>query len=53
MAVSTLRTARERARAEVQAQILAAARDHLAEHVPSWLSLRSFARELELVPSAV
>lgn len=51
--MSTLRTARDRARADVQAQILATARDHLAEHGPSGLSLRAVARDLELVPSAV
>jgi AcrR family transcriptional regulator len=51
--VSTLRTARERARAEIQAQILDMARRHLAEHGPSGLSLRAVARDLGLVPSAV
>lgn len=51
--MSTLRTARERARAEVQAQILGEARRHLAEHGPSGLSLRAVARDLGLVPSAV
>lgn len=53
VAVSTLRTARDHARAAVQAQILATARRHLAEHGPGELSLRAVARELELVPSAV
>jgi AcrR family transcriptional regulator len=52
-AVSTLRTARDRARAEVQGQILATARQHLAEHGPAGLSLRAVARDLDLVPSAV
>lgn len=51
--MSTLRTARERARAEIQAQILDTARRHLAEHGPTGLSLRAVARELGLVPSAV
>jgi AcrR family transcriptional regulator len=51
--VSTLRTARARARAEIQAQILATAREHLAAHGPGGLSLRAVARDLELVPSAV
>jgi AcrR family transcriptional regulator len=51
--VNTLRTARDRARAEIQAQILAEARRHLAEHGPSGLSLRAVARDLGLVPSAV
>lgn len=51
--VNTLRTARERARAEIQAQILGEARRHLAEHGPAGLSLRAVARDLGLVPSAV
>jgi AcrR family transcriptional regulator len=51
--VSTLRTARDRARAEIQAQILGEARRHLAEQGPSGLSLRAVARDLGLVPSAV
>ena len=51
--VNTLRTARDRARADVQAQILATARQHLAEHGPAGLSLRAVARDLGLVPSAV
>lgn len=51
--MNTLRTARDRARAEVQAQILAMARRHLAEHGPAGLSLRAVARDLEMVPSAV
>lgn len=53
VSVSTLRTARERARAEIQARILDMARRHLAEHGPAGLSLRAVARDLELVPSAV
>lgn len=51
--MSTLRTARDRARAEIQAQILDMARRHLAEHGAAGLSLRAVARDLELVPSAV
>lgn len=51
--MSTLRTARERARAEISAQILGEARRHLAEHGPAGLSLRAVARDLGLVPSAV
>jgi AcrR family transcriptional regulator len=53
LSVSTLRTARDRARAEVQSQILATARQHLAEHGSAGLSLRAVARDLGLVPSAV
>lgn len=51
--VSTLRTARERARAEIRARILDEARRHLAEHGPAGLSLRAVARDLGIVPSAV
>ena len=51
--VSTLRTARERARSEVTAEILATARRHLAEHGAAGLSLRAVARDLGLVSSAV
>ncbi|MDO9173635.1 MAG: TetR/AcrR family transcriptional regulator [Actinomycetota bacterium] len=51
--MTTLRTARDRARAEVQAEILAMARQHLAEHGSGGLSLRAVARDLDLVPSAV
>lgn len=51
--MSTLRTARDRARAEVQAQILGMASQHLAEHGPAGLSLRAVARDLGIVPSAV
>lgn len=51
--MSTLRTARERARAEVRAQIVDEARRHLADHGPDGLSIRAVARDLGLVPSAV
>lgn len=51
--VTTLRTARERARSEVRAEILAAARRHLATDGAAGLSLRAVARELGLVSSAV
>lgn len=47
------RTARERARAELTAEILAAARRQLAEDGAAMLSLRSVARELGMVSSAV
>lgn len=47
------RTARERARAEVTAEIMAAARRQLAEHGAAALSLRAVARDVEMVSSAV
>ncbi|KQV76194.1 TetR family transcriptional regulator [Aeromicrobium sp. Root344] len=47
------RTARERARAEITAEILAAARVQLGEVGPSQLSLRAVAREVGMVSSAV
>ncbi|MDN3239011.1 TetR/AcrR family transcriptional regulator [Glycomyces tritici] len=47
------RTARERARAELTAEILAAARRQLAEGGAAMLSLRSIARELGMASSAV
>ncbi|KRC63379.1 TetR family transcriptional regulator [Aeromicrobium sp. Root236] len=47
------RTARERARAEITAEILAAARAQLGEVGPSQLSLRAVAREVGMVSSAV
>ncbi|WP_460496913.1 TetR/AcrR family transcriptional regulator [Glycomyces tarimensis] len=47
------RTARERARAELTREILAAARRQLAEVGPSALSLRAVARELEMASSAI
>lgn len=51
--VSTLRTARDRARSEITAEILATARQHLAVHGAAGLSLRAVARDLGLVSSAV
>jgi AcrR family transcriptional regulator len=50
---SVLRAARERTRAEITGQILAAARRHLATEGASGLSLRAIARELGASPSAV
>ncbi len=47
------RTARERARAEITAEILAAARARLAESGPGELSLRAVARDVGMVSSAV
>ncbi|WP_205326608.1 TetR/AcrR family transcriptional regulator [Glycomyces sp. YM15] len=47
------KTARERARAELTAEILAAARRQLAESGSALLSLRSVARELGMASSAV
>lgn len=46
-------TARERARAEITAEILTAARRHLADDGPAGLSLRAVARELGMAPSAI
>jgi AcrR family transcriptional regulator len=51
--MATLKTARDRARAEVTSEILSKAREHLAVEGPSGLSLRAVARDLGLVPSAV
>lgn len=51
--VPMLRTARDRDHAEVQGEVLATARAHLAQHGPGGLSLRAVARDLGLVPSAV
>lgn len=51
--VSTLRTARDRARSDVTRQILDTARSHLADHGAAGLSLRAVARDLGLVSSAV
>jgi len=50
--VNTLRTARDRAREEVSAQILSMAREHLATHGAAGLSLRAVARDLGLVSSS-
>lgn len=47
------RTARERARAEFEQDLLAAARRHLATDGPAQLSLRAIARELGVASSAV
>lgn len=49
----TARTARERVREEMTAEILAVARAHLAHEGAASLSLRSVARDLELAPSAL
>ncbi len=49
----TARTARERVREEMTAEILAVARAHLADEGAASLSLRSVARDLELAPSAL
>lgn len=46
-------TARQRARAEITADIMATARRHVAEHGAAALSLRAVARELGMVSSAV
>ena len=48
-----MRTARERARTELTAEITRAARAQLAEHGAAALSLRAVARELGMVSSAV
>jgi len=50
---SAPRTARERARAEITAEILAAGRRHLATEGAAALSLRAIARELGMASSAV
>ena len=49
----TSRTARQRAREEITAEILAAARARLSEVGPGELSLRSVARDVGMVSSAV
>ena len=46
-------TARERARTEITAEILAAARARLTQHGPGELSLRAVARDVGMVSSAV
>lgn len=51
--MSAPRTARERARAELTAEILAAAHRQLADVGPADLSLRAIARELEMASSAI
>lgn len=50
---SAPRTARERVRDEVTREILAVARDHLARDGAAALSLRSIARDVQMVPSAL
>ena len=47
------RTARERVREEMTAEILAVARVHVAREGAGALSLRSIARDLEMAPSAL
>jgi AcrR family transcriptional regulator len=49
----TARSARERVREEMTAEILAVASTHLAKEGAAALSLRSVARDLELAPSAL
>jgi AcrR family transcriptional regulator len=51
--VSAPRTARDRVRDEVTREILAVAAAHLAEEGAAALSLRSIARDLGMVPSAL
>src|SRR5262245_66653849 len=50
---SVPRTARERARAEITAEIIDAGRRHLATEGAAGLSLRAIARELGMASSAV
>jgi AcrR family transcriptional regulator len=52
-AASAPRTARERVREEMTAEILAVAGDHVAREGAAALSLRSIARELGMAPSAL
>lgn len=47
------RTARARVRAEVTSEIVAVAREHLAEHGAAGLSLRAVARDLGMASSAI
>lgn len=51
--MSASHTARARARAELTAEIVAAAREEMAEGGPAALSLRSVARRLGMVPSGL
>ncbi|HEY1831994.1 MAG TPA: TetR/AcrR family transcriptional regulator [Acidimicrobiales bacterium] len=51
--MSVARTARERVHEEVSAEILAVARVHLARDGAAALSLRSIARDVQMVPSAL
>ena len=52
-AASAPRTARERARAELTAEIVETARAHLAVEGAAGLSLRAVARDLGMVSSAI
>jgi AcrR family transcriptional regulator len=51
--MSIARTARERVRDEMTAEIVAVAREHVAREGAAALSLRSIARDLEMAPSAL
>jgi AcrR family transcriptional regulator len=51
--MSAPRTARERVREEMTAEILTAARERVADEGAAALSLRSVARDLEMAPSAL
>jgi AcrR family transcriptional regulator len=51
--MATARSARERVREEMTAEILAVARQHVALEGAAALSLRSIARDLEIAPSAL
>lgn len=51
--MTAIRTARDRARAELTREITAAARRQLAEHGAHQLSLRAVAKELGMVSSAI
>ena len=51
--MSAPRSARDRVRAEVRGEILAAARARLAQEGAAALSLRSIARDLDMAPSAL
>lgn len=51
--MSAPRTARERVREEMTAEILTMARQHVAREGAAGLSLRSIARDLEMAPSAL
>ncbi len=51
--MSAPRTARERVREEMTAEILGVAREHVARDGAAALSLRSVARDLEMAPSAL
>ena len=53
MTTSAPRTARERVREEMTNEILAVAREHVAQEGAAALSLRSVARGLGMAPSAL